>query len=404
MKDAKKRKSIEAAPGINGAILIVATCAFAYAFCRYLHAGRDEVIRNTVAGASGGVLLAYLSGTAYLRGKLKEENQAHTGRFVFLYLCCLLSCAALYFVPATAWPFTAIFFLLYLFSNEVTGLFAGTLLLVLCSLFSAADGSVVFLYLMLGSFVIILHQGADGRAPVRSVILPAACLQAMLSLAFVLLFTNTERGLSVFAAPLLNLAVTCLLMGIALRVNRALTGEGEKDRYADINDPAFALMTAIKTKNEAEYYRAIHTAYLAERVAKALKLNAQAVKCCACYNRIGCLDDTESVWEEVEHYFREFEFPKEAYRLLREYLTMGQRGPSSPEVTCVSVCDTLVMSLQYVFHKNKDATVNYDEMIDNVFLHKAEGKELALSRMSIHDYHKMRDLLKQEKLYYDFLR
>ena len=404
MKDAKKRKSITAAPGVNSAVLIVLTCAFTYALSRYLHAGRDEIIRNTVAAASGGVLLAYLHGSAVLRGKMKEENLAHPGRFVFLYLCCLFSCAALRIVPYTGWPFPALFFALYLLSNELTGLFAGTLLLVLTSFLSSADATAVLLYLMAGSFVIILHQGAGERAQIRSVVLPAVCLQAMLELAIVLLFEHTEGGLSAFLAPALNVLLCFILMVIALRVNRAFTGEGELDRYEDINDPAFALMTAIKTKSEEEYNRAIHTAYLAERVAKALKLNAPAVKTCAYYNRIGCLDDTESVWEEVEHYYREFDFPKQACKLLKEYITMDATGPSSPEATCVFVCDTLVMAFQYVFHKNKDAKVSYDEMIDNVFLHKAEGTELMFSRMSLHDYHKMRELLKQEKLYYDFLR
>ena len=404
MKDAKKRKSITVAPGVNSAILIVCTCAFAYVLSRYLHAGRDEIIRNTTAAASGGVLLAYLTGTAVLRGKLKEENEKHPGRFVFLYLCCLAACAALRVVPYTGWPFCAIFLALYLLSNETIGLFSGTLLLVLLSFLSSADATAVLLYLMLGSFVITLHQGAGDRAQTGSVVLPALILQAMLELAVVLLFLHTEGGLAAFTAPALNLVLSFVLMVIALRVNRALTGEGDRVRYADINDPAFALMTAIKTKSEEEYYRAIHTAYLAERVAKALKLNAQAVKTCAYYNRIGCLDDTESVWEEVEHYYREFDFPKEACKLLREYITMGAPGPSSPEATCVYVCDTLVMAFQYVFHKNKDAKVSYDEMIDNVFLHKAEGTELTFSRMSLHDYHRMRELLKQEKLYYDFLR
>ena len=404
MKDAKKRKNRAAVPGVNSAVLIVFTCVFVYAVSRYLHAGRDEIIRNMVAAASGSVLLAYLTGSALLRGTLPEENANHPGRFVFLYCCCLVSCAVMRLVPYTGWPFPALFLVLYLFSNEVTGLFSGALLLVITCFLSGADSAAVFLYLMLGCFVIILHQGSPEKAPVRSVALPAVCLHAMLELAFVLLFVHAEGGISGFRAPFLNLAVSFVLMVIALSVYRAITGESGKERYADINDPAFSLLEAMKTKHEEEYYRAIHTAYLTERVAKALKLNTRAAKCCAYYNRIGCLDDTESVWDEVEHYFREFEFPKDACTLLREYITMGDAGPSSPEATCVYVCDTLVMSLQYVFHKNKDAAVNYDEMIDNVFLHKAQGNELTQSRMSIHHYHRMRDLLKQEKLYYDFLR
>lgn len=404
MKDARKRKNTTVAPGVNGVILIVATCVYTYAVSRFFGAGRNEIIRNTVAAASGGVLLAYLSGSALLRREYLAENDSHPGRFLFLYLCALVSSAFLRGVPYTGWPFMPVFLVLYLVSNEVVGLFAGTLLLVLASFFAAADASAVFLYLMLGSFVIILHRGAGEKARVRSVALPAVCLQAMLMLAFVLLFARTEDDTSDYLMPVLNLAVSFVLTVIALYADRALTGEKERDRYADINDPMFSLMAAIKTKSEEEYNRAIHTAYLAERVAKALKLNTRAVKTCAYYNRIGCLDDAESVWEEVEHYFLEFEFPKEARTLLQEYITMGDAGPSSAEATCVYICDTLVMSLQYVFHKNKDALVSYDEMIDNVFLHKAEGNEMTLSRMSMRDYHKMRDLLKQEKLYYDFLR
>ena len=404
MKDAKKKRNAAVAGSVNGAFLIIATTLFAYAVSRYIHAGRDEIIRNTVAAASGGVLLAYLSTVSVLRGRVNEINASHMGRFVFLYVSCLLSCAALRMVPFTGWPFMAFYLALYLVSNETIGLFSGTVLLVLASFLSSADRTAVLLYLLLGAFVIILHQGSGDRAVIRSVVLPAVLLQILLDLACVLLFVHTETTPAMFTAPLVNAGVTAVLILFILYVYHTVFAIGDTERYPDINDPEFSLMAAIRSKSEEEYFRAIHTAYLAERVAKALKANARAVKTCAYYNRIGCLDDTESIWSEVEHYYREFDFPKEACDLLREYISMGSRGPVSPEATIVWLCDTLVMSLQYVFHKNKDAKVSYDDMIDRLFAHKTEAGELGASRMTMADYKTMRDLLKQEKLYYDFLR
>ena len=58
----------------------------------------------------------------------------------------------------------------------------------------------------------------------------------------------------------------------------------------------------------------------------------------------------------------------------------------------------------YLIKQNKDAKIDYDKLIDNLFDKKEREGDLKEYDVTFKEYAEMRKILKKEKLYYDFLR
>ena len=175
------------------------------------------------------------------------------------------------------------------------------------------------------------------------------------------------------------------------------------DMYMEINDVAYPLLAQLKDKDKDEYFRAVHTAYLAERIALGLGYNDRAVKCCAYYNRIGVLGDGNK-WEQVNHFYTDNHFPEEAVELLHEYIEPEKGAVRSSESLSVLMSQTVIASIMYLIKKNKDVKIDYDKLIEGIFNNKSADEGLRNYSVTYSDYAKMKDILKKEKLYYDFLR
>ena len=68
------------------------------------------------------------------------------------------------------------------------------------------------------------------------------------------------------------------------------------------------------------------------------------------------------------------------------------------------MCETLIDSITYLFEKDSKTKINYDDLIDKIFMHKIDNKELYNYDLSLYEIDRMKQLMKKEKLYYDFLR
>ena len=66
--------------------------------------------------------------------------------------------------------------------------------------------------------------------------------------------------------------------------------------------------------------------------------------------------------------------------------------------------ETVIASIMYMVKKDKDAKIDYDQMIDKIFDKKEADGELKGYDITYGQYDQMRKILKKEKLYYDFLR
>ena len=162
-------------------------------------------------------------------------------------------------------------------------------------------------------------------------------------------------------------------------------------------------MAELRQKNKDEYFRAIHTAYLAERIALDLGLNDRAVKTCSYYHRIGVLDG-KIKWADVEHYFVENNFPLEAMEFLHEYMEPKKGAIKSKEALTVQLSETVIASIMYLLKKDENAVIDYDQLIDKIIDKKIDDGELNDYAVTFRELERMRSIFKKEKLYYGFLR
>ena len=218
----------------------------------------------------------------------------------------------------------------------------------------------------------------------------------------VVLFSKEKLTIAQFMIPGINLMICCILLLVSLKMVSSTVIHRYRDRYMEINDPECPLLVQLKEFSKDEYYHAIHTAYLADKVARSLGIDDAAVKACGYYNRIGKLKG-ENTWENVSAICDKYHFPPKTRHILQEYVDPDVKMVSR-EAVVVLLADCIVSSILYLFSKNPKAELNYEQLIDTVFKKEFETDELYSNEISLAQLCAMKKIFLQEKLYYDFLR
>ena len=364
----------------------------------------EVIIRNTFTGFLCGGILIYMLNDASVRKLFTYDNGQKRNRFVFSYYVGLAISVVLPLVTVEVWPYVFIFLLLGLFSTNEIGLFSGSML-VMFSVLLEKEGSYseFFIYFIAGAVVLVLLRDLNETTRIGAPVFISMALLFALIVAYDILFMNRTLAPTMLIVPFVNIIINLILMLILLNIFGVYVIRKSKDRYMDINDTEFPLLVKLKETDKAAYFRAIHIAYLAERIALDLGLNARAVKTMSYYYKIGVIDGSKS-WDDVKHFYIENNFPDEAVQYLKEYITNDKSKHQSKEAAIIYMCETLIASITYLFEKDKNTKINYDELIDKIFEHKIENKELYNYDISLYEVDRMKQLMKKEKLYYDFLR
>ncbi|WP_026526500.1 hypothetical protein [Butyrivibrio sp. VCD2006] len=364
----------------------------------------EDIIRNTFTGFLCGGILIYMISDASTRGLFAYDNGQKRNRFVVAYYAGLAISVALPMVTVEVWPYVFIFLLLGLFSTNEIGLFSGSML-VMFSVLLEKEGSYseFFIYFIAGAVVLVLLRDLNETTKIGVPIFISLSLLFALIVAYDILFQNKNLVPTMFIVPLVNIIINLILMMILLNIFGLYVIRKSNDRYMDINDTEFPLLVQLKEKDKAAYFRAIHIAYLAERIALDLGLNARAVKTMSYYYKIGLIDGSKT-WDEVKHFYIENNFPGEAIEYLKEYISNDRSKHQSKEAAIIYMCETLIDSITYLFEKDSNTKINYDDLIDKIFMHKIDNKELYNYDISLYEIDRMKQLMKKEKLYYDFLR
>ncbi|MBR0092132.1 MAG: hypothetical protein IJP92_10570 [Lachnospiraceae bacterium] len=403
--NAAENRSLQASYTAVSVLTILCAGAGAGFSLWYRGEGNEALVRGVITALVTGTGTAFALLSARMTRTLFADNGLHPWRFFAAYAGSLAVSLLLPLVRPYLWPVPFFFVLLQLTSETVTGLFAGTGMLLLSVLFCGEETAGLFFMLFAASScTMLLYRHTDAGTRFVWPAVSQALLHLLAWILYALLFAHEEASVSAFLLPALCAALTALVTAVFARTFLLGQLRRNTERYLDINDPEFSLLQAIRTKQKAVYDLAIHTAYLTERCAEALQYRTQAAKTVALYHRIGCLDDTESEWPDVAHYYVDFEFPQEALTLLREYIRQGREHPESREATLVYLCDSLVQRITALFANAKDATADYDTMIDTLFAECEKNGIFSASAMTLAELHRTAELLKQEKLYYDFLR
>lgn len=362
----------------------------------------EGVIRNTVMVMAGTGTVVFAFAMSEINELFVYRNEGKYGRFALMYLGGLVASIFLPYLPVIGWPFLVIFVLLGVFSNGVTGLIAGSVCLLISVNLAGGNFAIFWMYFISGVvgtlvFSMLNEEFRVGLPMFISLLILTLCLTAN-----VILFSQEQLSAVQFLIPVINLMVCCILLLISLKVFSSTVIHRNREKYMDINDPEFPLLVQLKEMSKEEYYHAVHTAYLSDRISKRLKLDDAAAKACGYYHRIGRLKG-ENTWENVCAVCNEYHFPPNTKKILKEYVDDSEKLVSK-ETVVVLFADCIVSSILYLFEKDPKAELDYAQIINTVFDKKLETDELWDSEISLSQIREMKKIFIEEKLYYDFLR
>lgn len=370
----------------------------------YLY-GREaaEIVRNTVMALAGSGIILYLLAFAEEKKDFAYDNGEHRLRFLAIYSIALLLSVVLPLIPSAGWPYLAVFIALSLFGNGMIGIASGTLFLMITILtgmnFTVSD---FFMYFVCGLAGIVLFWKLDEAFKVSArILLSLLVLLVCLSANYILL-VNEVLSVQLFLVPVINIFVSLLLIMIFLKYFSISVMHKYRERYMDLNDPECPLLVALKEKDREEYFHAVHTAYLCDRVAKKLGVNDTVAKAGGYYHRIGKLNGDNS-WDNIEKISEEYHFPPELENLLREY---KGKAPSiiSKEAVILMLSDAIIASISSLFRRDANATLDYHLIIDTVFKKRIGAGLINSSIITMEEISRIKKMFLEEKLYYDFLR
>ncbi len=366
----------------------------------------EETLRNTIVSfiISGTVLFMMMD--AHNKGKqgFSYDNFYHRNRFIAVYgILILLSCL-LSLVPNQFWPYMSLFVILGLFSNFEIGLVSGMGFVAISVMLEEHGSYAEFLmYAIAGIVALALLKELNEQTEVGFPVAISLLIQAVLLMAFDVLFQNRSLSINIMIMPVLNIMLNLVILLVSLNVFGVYILRRTNDRYMEINDAEYTLLTNLKEKNKDEYFRAIHTAYIADRIAHGLGLNDRAVKCCSYYHRIG-VPEGKTAWNDIKNVYFDNHFPDEAIEFLHDYIEPAAGKVKSKEALALNLSETLIASIMYLIKKDKDVKINYDQLIDKILETKEKEGELNNYDVTFSELESMRKILKKEKLYYDFLR
>ena len=387
---------------LTGLINSISTALLAPLVSLLMGHTRATIIRNSVLIMFFSLIMVITLMYFYKAEKLEYDNRDHPYRFMITYLISLALALGLPFIDKEGWPFMCIFVALSLFSNSVMGIYCGTgLLAISVMLVNSTDVTVFIVYFLASLVACMMFQNIEDNFKVGPPIAIASmCLIALETAGFVVP-ENKALSAEQFIIPIVNMVINILVLFISLKYFNEKVANKYRNKYAELNDQGYSVLLELKEKNPEEYYRSIHTAYLAERIAAAIGCDVDVTKNCAYYHRIRKVFDYSV--EDCRKFVRDHEFPPKAAQTLIEFVNKDNKLDTK-EAGIVYISDKFISSIMLVFKKDKKAKINYADLLDTIIGKDYIKKSLVDSDLSIKDCRLIKEVILKENLYYDFLR
>lgn len=360
-----------------------------------------ELIRNGIVTVF--CLFALCGGLAMSLEKrtLLYDNGEHLGRFIFTYTLALFFVGICSYLPYKIWPVVFFAVALSLSSNAVIGLCGYvTILLMIALLYGHAD-YVFYTNIFVGLIAIIMFKDLDEEFHYMGAWVTTCISLLVGETAFYLMFENAKPTLDQYVGPLVNVCVTGLCLLFLLKRYSKKVIHHYQDRYQELIDPEFALLSQCKKENPKAYYQALHTAYFCDKIAMRMDIDSYLVRALGYYGHKDVFVDlTKDVLRDFTAYY---EFPPELIDGLKEL--NGESGPlKKKEVVVAYFADAVVSSVRLFYEKNKNVKLDHVQMIQLIFKRKMESGVLKSCELTLKELEDMKNLFIEENLYYDFLR
>lgn len=380
-----------------GTVLLSGGCSYLYGNTLY------ETIRVVILVMLMMGITVFAMELSKIQDMFLFDNRDNLWRFMLVYLLFLAGSVVFPLLPSAGWPFLAAFVGLMLFSNQLIGICSGSTLLLITVLLGKTYTIEEFVVYFAGGIAgIFFFSCINESFKVGLPLLLALFMQFLCLCIPEVLMVNETLHMEMFLISFANILVCFFLLLIILKIFSFVIIYRNQDRYMDINDPECPLLVELKNYSKEEYYHAVHTAYLCDRIGKKLGLDDDAAKAGGYYHKIGLLKGQNN-WENTRLVLEEYKFPEKVHEILKEYLDEGERILAK-ETVVLLISDTVISSIHYLFSKDKTAQLDYEKLIQAVFKKKEESGLMKYSQISLGELEEMKKILTEEKLYYDFLR
>ena len=362
-------------------------------------------VRNTVTLLLSAGLLCVALYRAVRERELLFDNRENLIRFVMGYVCCTILASLSAIMPEFTVPLAGMSLVAAFLSNVYCG--------IICAFIFSSIPFLIrpksFEFFLFESFVsvmvvILVLAGRKERRKAAEPVLLFIFGYVTLYTALIVL-KRFDLSPSVIINPLVGLSLNILIMIISIKMVARNIIFAYDDRYQGIVDPEYPLLIELKQTNKREYKRAIHTAYICDRLSDRLGFDRILMKGAGFYHRIGVLSkDYDDVAFATVFMLRHENFPEPLIRLLSEYGNERLEEVSA-QTALLCIADSVINEVLNRMEKGEE-DINYERLIDNEInrLIGARNGRLQKSDLKIQHLYKIRKYLKEEKLYYDFLR
>ena len=362
----------------------------------------ENLLQILVMSGIGSFLAAFLWLSGSEQNEIPLHNSTHAFRFVLIYVISLILALTCIFLPSAGWPFLVIYITLSLFSSQITGICTGSFLLMLTVLLGGTDLRIFALYFVTGIAGICMFRHLDENYRIGIPLFVSLMFLLVGETAGVVLFRKEAFKAEMFLIPLLNVIISLVLLLIILKLYSMLIIFRYQEKYMEINDQEYELLVRLKEKDKETYYKALHTGYFCERIAKAFSLDDKAAKCAGYYKNIGILYENND-WDSLGEVLKSYQFPPYACLLLKE-LWDGHTPVRHKETAIVMMSESVISFIFYLFAQDKDCEIDYPSVVEAVFQKKLDAGILKECELTMKEWNCMKKIFKEEKLYYDFLR
>ncbi len=335
-------------------------------------------------------------------GALAADNAEHPLRFFALFGIFTLISGISAFSPELIFPGAGLCLVLACFSDLTVGVACCFVIHAVPLLLMEKSFEYFLLEVLTSMLMMILLLHGNQKRRIAEPL-------AVYSLSYVTLYTALIilKRLSIVPALILNPAISLVLSLVIGGMTVYTIRKGIEEREGALErvaDPEFPLLLRLKAEDAGEYKKAIHSAYLCDRIGDRMGLNRILLKGAGFYHAIGVISPDEGeIAERTRGLLQAAEFPEELIDLISEFYDDG-RDPVSGEAIVLSLSHTVVSEILGKAAEGEEK-INYNKVIDqaiNKMLAKTGGI-LQRSSLEIRELYRVRKYLKEEKLYYDFL-
>lgn len=347
------------------------------------------------------LVFCYIFLLALKKSSFSYYNRIHLHRFLLAFAGGVCLCVLQIYLPYSIWMYLPIAVMLTLFSCMQTGLAAFLFLFFFQCMLQTPPTIVFFGVCLIGIIGVLLFGYLDEEflfgVPLFVSLLFEAVLILMMDLA-----VSGRLTFDTFLYTAINIFVSFFAITMCLKYLSFRVLHKDRDKYQEINDPEYALLTELKKENPKAYFHAIHTAYFSEKIAKKIGANEMLAKAGGYYHKIGKMRGNQNLKNALA-IADEHDFPPALVSLLKEY---GGKNTvlRSKEAAIVIFADAMVSSVSFLFEKDKNATLDYERIANVVFQKQMAGGVLDHCLLTMDELTIIRKTFVEENLYYDFLR